>query len=105
MPGRLLFTDELVERAAAGSAWVTVHVSRPAGPAEVRVAGGPFTALSHRPGRVDADTLADAVQRCGGAEAGPGVFVCGPTSFVEAVLGLLSGTGLDPRSVRAERFG
>ncbi len=105
MPGRLLFAGELAERAAAGSASVTVHVSRPAGPAEVRVAGGPLTTLAHRPGRVDADTLADAVRRCGGAEAGPGVFVCGPTSFVEAVLSLLAGTGLDPRSVRAERFG
>ena len=108
MPGRLLFAGELAERSAAGSASVTVHVSRPAGPAEEGVAGGrggPFRALPRRPGRVDADTLADAVRRCGGAEAGPGVFVCGPTSFVEAVVGLLAGTGLDPRSVRAERFG
>jgi len=47
----------------------------------------------------------EAVDACGGADADPAVFVCGPTSFVEAVVSLLGDAGLDPRTVRAERFG
>ncbi len=46
-----------------------------------------------------------ALDACGGVETDPGVFVCGPTSFVEAAVDLLAAAGLDPRTVRAERFG
>ena len=35
----------------------------------------------------------------------PDVFICGPTSFVEAAASLLVGMGYDPRSVKTERFG
>ena len=35
----------------------------------------------------------------------PAVFICGPTSFVEAAAEILVGLGHDPRSVRTERFG
>ena len=40
--------------------------------------------LTLRPGRVDPASVEAAVAACGGAEADPAVFVCGPTSFVEA---------------------
>ena len=62
-------------------------------------------AVTLRPGRVDAASVEAAVVACGGAEADPAVFVCGPTSFVEALVDLLGAAGLDPRTVRAERFG
>ncbi len=45
------------------------------------------------------------------AEAGwpprqaPAVFVCGPTGYVEAVAGLLTGAGHDPGRIKTERFG
>jgi ferredoxin-NADP reductase len=35
----------------------------------------------------------------------PLAFVCGPTSFVETVGGLLVAAGYSPGRVRAERFG
>jgi ferredoxin-NADP reductase len=35
----------------------------------------------------------------------PAVFVCGPTSFVEAVADLLVAMGYDPASIKTERFG
>ncbi|MET9633276.1 ferredoxin reductase [Lentzea sp. NPDC006480] len=39
------------------------------------------------------------------AEFGPGVFVCGPTGFVETVSDIFVALGHDPRRVRTERFG
>ena len=35
----------------------------------------------------------------------PLAYVCGPTSFVEAVAGELVGLGYDPARVKTERFG
>ena len=35
----------------------------------------------------------------------PGVYVCGPTPFVEAVAEALVQLGHDPRRVKTERFG
>lgn len=104
-PERLLYAGELAERVAAGSAVATVHVSRAPRPGAAGADGSPLGALRLRTGRVDAGTVADAVAACGGPDAGAGVFVCGPTTFVEAMIDLLRDAGLDPRSVRAERFG
>jgi ferredoxin-NADP reductase len=39
------------------------------------------------------------------AEESPRVFVCGPTSFVEAVADALVGLGHRPGRIRTERFG
>jgi ferredoxin-NADP reductase len=39
------------------------------------------------------------------ADQGPLAFVCGPTSFVEAVAGGLVGLGYPPAQVKTERFG
>jgi ferredoxin-NADP reductase len=104
-PERLLYATELAERAASGAAVVTVHVSR----APVAEAGADAVPLLPgvvlRPGRVDAGSVTRSLEACGGVGADPAVFVCGPTSFVEAMIDLLQGAGLDPRSVRAERFG
>lgn len=55
-----------------------------------------------RVGRVDADTLRDAVWP---AEREPLVFVCGPTGFVEHAADTLVSLGHDPARVRTERFG
>jgi ferredoxin-NADP reductase len=52
--------------------------------------------------RVDAALLAEAGPA---AEAGPHVFVCGPTAFVEAAATLLLRAGHDYEQVRTERFG
>jgi len=38
-------------------------------------------------------------------EQTPAVFVCGPTSFVEAAADLLVASGYDPLWVKTERFG
>jgi ferredoxin-NADP reductase len=35
----------------------------------------------------------------------PAVFICGPTSFVEAAASLLVALGYEPRSIKTERFG
>jgi ferredoxin-NADP reductase len=53
-------------------------------------------------GRVDAAMLAETVWP---ASRSPQAFVCGPTSFVEAVAGRLVGLGYPPGRVRTERFG
>jgi ferredoxin-NADP reductase len=54
------------------------------------------------PGRVTPEVI-EAVT-IPAAEA-PGVFVCGPTGFVEAVARALVDLGHDPQSVKTERFG
>jgi ferredoxin-NADP reductase len=104
-PGRLLYAAELAERVHSGALTATVHLSRADVPVDVGRTEAPLRAVTLRPGRVDAASVLEAVDACGGADADPAVFVCGPTSFVEAVVSLLGDAGLDPRTVRAERFG
>ncbi len=104
-PERLLYAGELAEQVAVGAVSAIVHVSRAPLPDAASLQGMPLGSLALRGGRVGAATVAGAVADCGGPDAGVGVFVCGPTTFVEAMIDLLQDTGLDPRSVRAERFG
>ena len=52
--------------------------------------------------RVDAALLGDVAWPAG---EGPLAFVCGPTSFVEAVAGGLVELGYPPQRVKTERFG
>jgi ferredoxin-NADP reductase len=40
-----------------------------------------------------------------GKEQNPAVFICGPTSFVEAAADLLVAMDYDPASIKTERFG
>ena len=104
-PGRLLYAVELAERVRGGTASATVHLSRADVPPDAVRAGTPLETLALRPGRVDPASVVAALDACGGPGADPAVFVCGPTSFVEALVDLLAAAGLDPRAVRAERFG
>lgn len=102
---RLLYAAELADRVRSGTLAATVHLSRADVPTDAVRTGTPLEAVTLRPGRVDAASVLAAVDACGGTDADAAVFVCGPTSFVEAVVGLLVDAGLDPRTVRAERFG
>jgi ferredoxin-NADP reductase len=52
--------------------------------------------------RVDAEMVAELSP---GTAAGPRVFVCGPTGFVESAAELLVESGIEPRTIHAERFG
>jgi ferredoxin-NADP reductase len=55
-----------------------------------------------RAGRVDAQLLRETGFS---PEQEPRIFVCGPTSFVEAVAEALVGLGHPPQGIRTERFG
>ncbi|MEU3341924.1 ferredoxin reductase [Streptomyces sp. NPDC002144] len=48
---------------------------------------------------------ADLEKQAARLEATSPVFVCGPTAFVETAADLLTGLGLDPATIRTERFG
>jgi ferredoxin-NADP reductase len=111
----------LRHRAARGSD-VPAHVLMSARSAEQRLYGAELDAIEPRAGlrlewtytrsppsgwtgwsrRVDAEMLGELGP---GPDAGPRVFVCGPTPFVEAVATLLVDAGHDPGSIHAERFG
>ena len=52
--------------------------------------------------RVDSEMLADIGPD---PSAGPNVYVCGPTSFVETVADALVHLGHEPRAIKTERFG
>lgn len=54
------------------------------------------------PRRIDHDDLAAHAWM---ADQRPTCYVCGPTPFVEAVIGLLLAAGHEPSRIRAERFG
>ena len=104
-PARLLYAAELAERVRARTLAARVHLSRAEVPPDAVRTGTPLDAVTLRPGRVDTASVTEALAACGGPDADPGVFVCGPTAFVEAVVDLLGTVGLDRRTVRAERFG
>lgn len=89
-PEDAIYRDEVVSAAAAGVdvRWVYTRSAPPDWEGTV--------------GRVDADTLRDAVWP---VEREPLVFVCGPTGFVEHAADTLVRLGHDPVRVRTERFG
>jgi len=91
-PGDLFYAEELRRLAAAGDGFelfVTATRGVPAG----------WAGLA---GRIDNDMLAGVAWP---PSDNPLAFVCGPTSFVETVGGLLVAAGYSPGRVRAERFG
>ena len=97
-PARLLYAVELAERVRAGTVVATVHLSRAGRPRGCRArrdaaGGGDASVGAGRPRHPSRRRSA----ACGGVDADPAVFVCGPTSFVEAVVDLLGAAGLDPR--------
>jgi ferredoxin-NADP reductase len=88
-PDSLLYGAEL--SASAANQEVTVIYTRTGHPADSRT-----------PHRLDANDVATHVLP---ATEEPLCYVCGPTDFVEAAIGLLLLKGHDPRRIRAERFG
>jgi ferredoxin-NADP reductase len=88
-PDSLLYAAEL--SASGANEEVTVVYTRTGHPMDVRT-----------PHRLDASDVATQVLP---ATQAPLCYVCGPTDFVEAVIGLLLHEGHDPRRIRAERFG
>ena len=55
--------------------------------------------------RIDEPMLAGVLERVGGVDAEPLVYICGPTLLVEAAASGLSALGLPPAQIRTERFG
>jgi ferredoxin-NADP reductase len=87
-----IYRDELEALAARGNGFEVVHTltrSQPDG----------WQGYARR---VDAELLGEVAWP---ADSGARAFVCGPTSFVEAVATGLIGLGYDPRRVKTERFG
>jgi ferredoxin-NADP reductase len=54
------------------------------------------------PGRIDSVLIAQATWP---ASLSPTCYVCGPTSFVESVVPLLTASGNDSKNIKTERFG
>jgi ferredoxin-NADP reductase len=54
------------------------------------------------PGRIDAALVSQSIWP---SHLSPTCYVCGPTSFVEHVAGLLIAAGMDRERIRTERFG
>ena len=57
---------------------------------------------SRPPSRIDAALIADTTWPANLAATS---YVCGPTSFVETIAGLLTASGHEPDKIRTERFG
>lgn len=91
-PGAVFYRDELQALSSKGN------------PATVTYAYTRSTPKDwwRSPGRIDAALVASATWP---SNLGPTCYVCGPTSFVEAVTGFLAGAGNSPHKIRTERFG
>ena len=87
----VIFHEELVRLGAREAVDVRVALSR----------AWPDDWNGHR-GRIDREYLREAAWP---ASSGPLVYVCGPTSFVEAVADALIDLGHDTDRIRTERFG
>jgi ferredoxin-NADP reductase len=89
-PDDVIFRTELDELAASGVPikWVYTRSTPPGWPSA--------------PGRVSTASLGGSVFP---SSESPAVFVCGPTSFVEAVADILVALGHPAESVKTERFG
>ena len=89
-PQDVIYAAELARREAAGLPLRYAYTRQPP-------PGWP-----RPPGRVDAALLAEAGWP---ASAGPRCYLCGPTTFVEAMADLLVAAGHRPDLIRTERFG
>jgi ferredoxin-NADP reductase len=85
----VIYRDELAEADSGLEVVITLTRSQPAG-------------WTGRTGRVDAELLREV---CWPAAQRPLVFVCGPTSFVEAVASGLVELGYEAARLKTERFG
>lgn len=88
----IIYRDELEQLGRAGSGLEVSHAltrSQPAG----------WSGYSRR---LDREMMSEVAWA---SEAMPEVFICGPTSFVEAAAGLLVDMRYNPQSIKTERFG
>ena len=88
----VIYREELEQLAAAGDGLRVHHTL-------TRIQPAGWSGYSRR---LDRPMLEEVAWRP--AEK-PSVYICGPTSFVEAAAQILVDLGHDPRSVRTERFG
>ncbi len=88
-PADVIYAPELSERAVASRLEVSYLYTRAAPPGA-------------RKGRISAEAIAESAWR---PDDKPAIFVCGPTSFVEAAAALLVAAGHDPAAIKTERFG
>jgi len=91
-PGAVFYGDELRSLSERGNSLVITYAYTRAVPKD----------WARAPGRIDATLIADTVWP---ADCVPTCYVCGPTSFVEAVADLLIATGIKRDNIRTERFG
>ena len=91
-PAQVLYAKELAERATEDGLEVDLLYTRSAPDGSARP-----------PGRITADDLGSPEEWAGLPR--PRAYVCGPTGFVEHVIGRLLELGYTNRTIRAERFG
>jgi ferredoxin-NADP reductase len=88
----VIYREELDRLAAAGDGLEVFHTltrERPAG----------WTGYTRR---IDGAMVQEVAWS---RDQEPAVYICGPTTFVEAAASLLVGMGYDPREIKTERFG
>lgn len=90
----VIFRDELVGRA----------MDEPGLSLLLTLTREPVPVPGHRQGRIERALIAEALARFGG-ERPRRCFVCGATAFVEVVSMFLVEAGLEPSSIRTERYG
>ncbi|MFO1185689.1 MAG: FAD-binding oxidoreductase [Bauldia sp.] len=103
----LIFHDELLARAARDANFSLLVTLTGEGPREGIAAVPPVAnerdVPGARRGRIDASTIAAMLDRL---QTRPRwVYVCGGTGFVDAASTFCIAAGLDPKSIRTERFG
>jgi ferredoxin-NADP reductase len=91
-PGAVFYRDELRALSELDSSLIVTY-------AYTRLAPKDWPG---RTGRIDAALIAD---RTWPSNLRPTCYVCGPTSFVENLSGLLRASGNDDNKIRTERFG
>jgi len=94
-PADVIYATELSERSRVSPLAVSY--------AFTRTAAQDLTGRSSaHAGRLNASVVAEAVFP---PQAGPAIYVCGPSGFVEAATSLLIAAGHPPGAIRTERFG
>jgi ferredoxin-NADP reductase len=96
-----IYAPELSERTVASPLEVTYLYTR-ATPAGAPLSPPSPAATRVHYGRISADVIAVSAWP---PQAGPDIFVCGPSGFVEAAADLLVAAGHDPAAIKTERFG
>jgi len=91
-PGAVFYRDELRALSELDSSLIVTYAYTRLAPKD----------WPRRPGRIDATLIAD---RTWPSNLRPTCYVCGPTSFVENLSGLLRASGNDDNKIRTERFG